>query len=88
VSKVPGGAKKIYKNAFYDDATGEWYTDSSKSSKIENVVGSYGRTKEAGQDKNVKHFGIGLLMMMNDWSPTEGFGPGNAVVEPPKSKKK
>jgi hypothetical protein len=88
VSKVPGGPKKTYKNAFYDEASGEWYTDASKSSKIENVVGSYGRTRESGQDKNIKHFGIGLLMMMNDWSPTEGFGPGNGVVEPPKTKKK
>lgn len=88
VSKVPGGPKKTYKNAFYDEASGEWYTDSSKTSKIDNVVGNYGRTREAGQDKNIKHFGIGLLMMMNDWSPTEGFGPGNGVVEPPKTKKK
>ena len=88
VSKVPGGPKKTYKNAFYDEASGEWYTDASKSSKIENVVGTYGRTREAGLDRDVKHFGIGLLMMMNDWSPTEGFGPGNGVVEPPKSKKK
>jgi hypothetical protein len=88
VSKVPGGPKKTYKNAFYDEASGEWFTDASKSSRIENVVGHYGRTKEAGLDKNIKHFGIGLLMMMNDWSATEGFGPGNGVVEPPKSKKK
>jgi hypothetical protein len=33
----------------------------------------YGRKKEDGLDRNVKHYGMGMILMMNDWSATEGL---------------
>jgi len=83
VSKEPGKAKKLYKDAVFDEATQTWYTDESLVTPIPNVVGEYGRRKSDGVDKNVKHFGIGLFMALNDWSST-----GSTGTTPRKPRKK
>ena len=70
----------IHYDAYYDEETESWYKNEQKTDKIENVASFFGRAKRDGLDRDVKNLGMGLIMMMNDWSPTEGFGPGNAVV--------
>jgi hypothetical protein len=58
---------------FHDKATDKWYTDDTMSEEL-NVRDFYGRKKSAGLDRNVKHYGMGMLLMMNDWSATTGLG--------------
>jgi superfamily I DNA/RNA helicase len=74
------GEDRLYPGAFYDPETGKYYRSSSKKTEIEGIKGVFGRNRDEGTDFNVKHLATGMLLALNDWSPTEGFGPGNAVV--------
>jgi hypothetical protein len=58
---------------FHDKDTDKWYTDDTMSEEL-NVRDFYGRKKSAGLDRNVKHYGMGMVLMMNDWSATTGLG--------------
>jgi hypothetical protein len=58
---------------FYDEKENKWYADETKAEEL-NVRDWYGRKKSAGLDRNVKHYGMGMLLMMNDWSATTGLG--------------
>jgi hypothetical protein len=58
---------------FHDKATDKWYTDETMTEEL-NVRDFYGRKKSAGLDRNVKHYGMGMILMMNDWSATTGLG--------------
>jgi hypothetical protein len=60
------------KNPFHDPKTDKWYTDESMSEELD-VRDFFGRRVDAGLDRNVKHYGLGMLLMMNDWSATEGL---------------
>lgn len=79
---------KVTRDAFYNPESDAWFEDEAMTKPIENVVSYFGRAKREGLDRDVKSLGMGLVMMMNDWSATEGFGPGNAVVVPPKDGEK
>jgi hypothetical protein len=58
--------KKVYKNPYQDPSTGIWYTDSTKSERIDphTVVG---RAKSEGIDFDMKAFNVGLLLALFDW---------------------
>jgi len=58
---------------FHDKDTDKWYTDETMTEEL-NVRDFYGRKKSAGLDRNVKHYGMGMVLMMNDWSATTGLG--------------
>jgi hypothetical protein len=75
---------EMTRDAFYDEESDTWYKDEAKNEPIENVVSYFGRAKRDGLDRDVRSLGMGLMMMMNDWDPTTGFGPGNAVETPSK----
>ena len=57
---------------FQDESTGKWYTDKEMTDEIKNAK-TYGRPRE-DFDEQVKHFGMGLLLLLSDWSPTQGLG--------------
>jgi hypothetical protein len=57
---------------FQDETTGKWYTDAEMTDEIKNAK-TYGRPVEQF-DEQVKHFGMGLLLFLSDWSPTRGLG--------------
>jgi hypothetical protein len=59
-------AKKVYRDPYQDPSTGIWYTDSSKTERIDphTVIG---RDKELGTDLDMKAFNIGLLLAIFDW---------------------
>jgi superfamily I DNA/RNA helicase len=76
VGDVAGKRTKL--TATYDKETESWYSDSTKATKVDNVT-VIGRSLGQGVDRDVKSLGMGLLMVLNDWSATEGVGPGNAV---------
>ena len=84
IVKGEDGRPKVIANAFYDPETGTWYTNRDRKNMIEesSIKGVYGRSAEDGVDQDLKSYGLGLFLMLNDWSPTEGFGPGNAVTTP------
>jgi hypothetical protein len=75
---------EMTRDAFYDEESDTWYKDEAKNEPIENVVSYFGRAKRDGLDRDVRSLGMGLMMMMNDWDPLTGFGPGNAVEVPTK----
>lgn len=76
VGDIAGKRTKL--TATYDKETESWYNDSTKSTKVDNVT-VIGRSSGQGIDRDIKSLGMGLLMVLNDWSATEGVGPGNAV---------
>jgi hypothetical protein len=61
-----GPSTKIYKNPYYDEATGVWYADSTKKERIQPRL-VYGRDSSQDIDYDFKAFGIGLLMALHDW---------------------
>jgi superfamily I DNA/RNA helicase len=75
---------KITRDAFYDEESDSWFKDEEMNEPIQNVVSYFGRAKRDGLDRDIKSLGMGLVMMMNDWNPITGFGPGNAVETPSK----
>jgi len=75
---------EMTRDAFYDEESDTWYKDEAKNEPIENVVSYFGRAKRDGLDRDVRSFGMGIMMMMNDWDPLTGLGPGNAVETPSK----
>ena len=58
--------KKVYKDPYKDPATGIWYTDSTKTERIDPRT-VYGRAKSEGIDFDMKAFNIGLLLALFDW---------------------
>lgn len=58
---------------YHDAQTDKWYTDDTKSEELD-VRDFYGRKKSAGLDRNIKHYGLGMLLIMNDWSAVTGLG--------------
>jgi superfamily I DNA/RNA helicase len=60
-------------NPYHDKTTDKWYADESMTEEL-NVREWYGRKVSEGLDRNVKHYGMGMMLMMNDWSATEGLG--------------
>jgi hypothetical protein len=61
------------RNPYHDKATDKWYADESMTEEL-NIREWYGRKRSEGLDRNVKHYGMGMLLMMNDWSATTGLG--------------
>jgi len=61
-----GPSSRVYRNAYYDEATGVWYADSTKQERIQPRI-VYGRDKSQGIDYDFKAFGFGLLMALHDW---------------------
>lgn len=78
VTAVDGVNGKKYKDAFFDEATGKWYSDSAMTNPIENVTYTINRAR-GDVDKDLKSFTLGTLLVLADWSPTEGTGPGVGV---------
>jgi hypothetical protein len=76
------GRKKSYKagkDAFYDEKRGMWFSDEAMTNPIENIISISGRPKESGVDEQFRNFAVGTLLVLNDWSATEGVGPGVGV---------
>jgi hypothetical protein len=76
------GRKKSYKagkDAFYDEKRGMWFSDSAMTNPIENIISISGRPKESGVDEQFRNFAVGTLLVLNDWSATEGVGPGVGI---------
>jgi hypothetical protein len=72
-SKYNGRAFAANSSAlFQNESTGKWYTDKEMTDEIKNAK-TYGRPVEQF-DEQVKHFGMGLLLLLSDWSPTQGLG--------------
>lgn len=71
--------RQVISSAYYDRETDSWFTDKTKSTKLEDVVSVKNRSASQGTDKDIKALGMGLLLVLSDWSATEGVGPGNAV---------
>ena len=63
----------LVRNPYHDKATDKWYADESMTEEL-NIREWYGRKRSEGLDRNVKHYGMGMLLMMNDWSATTGLG--------------
>jgi hypothetical protein len=83
VSKDAQGNKNVH--AFVEYKGDKWIDRMTGKEITDPVIASFGRDTKAGIDRDIKSFGMGLILMLNDWSPTKGFGPGNAV-ETPESK--
>jgi hypothetical protein len=73
--------KKTYSNAYYDEKTGTWFKDSSLTNPIEDVLYQFGRRQSDGIDRDSRSLMVGTLLVLNDWSPTDGTGPGGGVVK-------
>jgi len=78
VTAVDGVNGKKYKDAFFDESTGKWYTDAAMTNPIENITYTISRP-QGDVDKDMKAFTLGTLLVLSDWSPTEGTGPGLGV---------
>jgi hypothetical protein len=77
VTAVDGASGMKYNNAFFDEATGKWFSDSAMTNPI-NVTYTINRPR-GEVDKDLKAFVLGTLLVLSDWSPTEGTGPGVGV---------
>jgi hypothetical protein len=78
ITAVDGKTGKSYQNAFFDEKTGKWYTDSAMTNPLDNVTYTIGRPK-GDVDKDMKAFALGTLLVLADWSAIEGTGPGQGV---------
>lgn len=66
VTAVVGNGKyrKIYKYVIFDEATNSWYTVGTSRTKI-NPTALYGRKISDGVDRDIKSFGIGMILTLS-----------------------
>jgi hypothetical protein len=74
VSSGTGRSRRTYdsKKLFFNETTGKWYVDEAMTDELKNPS-LFGRP-EGEFDSQVKEFGMGLLLVLSDWSATEGVG--------------